>query len=523
MLRLSLFFANLAWAALLAALVARDFATPISTYSSLRYALIAGGLVGWLGFNGLAWISKRFLLIPSPYTGRGRGGVKLPPNLIVLLFAIGLLFIIPVPYALHHTFGAQDVFPYSVGAAALLFMLAGGLALRGKTRREVLAKFGAVLFGIAFAFLLAEAYVRLTYFDEAYILIQPDMKLQFTPLEGIMPGVEGTSFFTTDHHGIRTTEPYDTLSEETYKILTIGGSTTEVLYLDDSETWQSRIQALGRADGRDVWVGSVGRAGDKAVEHYFALRYFVPQYKFDLVIMMIGINDVALVLRNPESERHINAMSIPYVLDHPNEQALIFDSFYKAPYHRISAKTGIAAYDYFVREIEPLIWREESVFVEDQVGSHYQLRRDLWQKSPPVLDELPAVFEPSLATYRENLEWIIEEAARQGIPLVLVNQPTAWSADMPPEFEQYLWLIQYGDRLKSIARYTLPVMIEAMARYNAVMAQVCAEHAEITCVDLASQMNGDTTFFYDDVHFNEAGARRVGELIWNVLKNVTLS
>ena len=36
---------------------------------------------------------------------------------------------------------------------------------------------------------------------------------------------------------------------------------------------------------------------------------------------------------------------------------------------------------------------------------------------------------------------------------------------------------------------------------------------KVECIDLAPVLPGDTTLFYDDVHFNESGAEKVAEVL----------
>jgi hypothetical protein len=51
-----------------------------------------------------------------------------------------------------------------------------------------------------------------------------------------------------------------------------------------------------------------------------------------------------------------------------------------------------------------------------------------------------------------------------------------------------------------------------MALYNQRLLEVCRSR-DIDCIDLASFVARDTTTFYDDCHFNEAGAEKVADII----------
>jgi hypothetical protein len=90
---------------------------------------------------------------------------------------------------------------------------------------------------------------------------------------------------------------------------------------------------------------------------------------------------------------------------------------------------------------------------------------------------------------------------------------------MPADFEQYLWMGFYGDRAAPSGRYTVETLGEGMGQYNQVMLEVCGQR-QIRCIDLAAEMNGRVEWFYDDVHFNEAGSRHVAEVMWRELADL---
>jgi lysophospholipase L1-like esterase len=86
-------------------------------------------------------------------------------------------------------------------------------------------------------------------------------------------------------------------------VLTIGGSTTDELYSDDTETWSTRLQErFTRADIPAV-VGNAGINGHSTVGHIYSMKAWlsrVPQLKPKVILFYLGINDVAL----PAQARH---------------------------------------------------------------------------------------------------------------------------------------------------------------------------------------------------------------------------
>ena len=122
----------------------------------------------------------------------------------------------------------------------------------------------------------AEATLRSLSRGSDFAVWQPGLAFTFHPDSALMPGIEGASRFSINASGIRG----DAFSEsQSYRILALGGSTTEGLYLDDNETWAYGLQQRLN-EGRqtpDVWVGNVGKSGRNTRHHVFQLRQQLAQ------------------------------------------------------------------------------------------------------------------------------------------------------------------------------------------------------------------------------------------------------
>lgn len=72
----------------------------------------------------------------------------------------------------------------------------------------------------------------------------------------VLPGISEAGGFHTNSEGIRGDE---FASEQKYRILAVGGSTTECLYLDDKEAWPYLLQTkISQSKDAPIWVGSIG-------------------------------------------------------------------------------------------------------------------------------------------------------------------------------------------------------------------------------------------------------------------------
>lgn len=340
-----------------------------------------------------------------------------------------------------------------------------------------------------------------------YLILPARMHMVFRPRPEAMQGVEGSSRFITNAFGVRG----DELAEnQRYRILTVGGSTTECLYLDQSEAWpavlEQRLNTLGW--GR-VWVGNVGSTGKHTRDHVLHLKYFVPRLPgIDAVILLVGVNDVMLRLRDPAYQ--------PMTWGPATEAAQMGHAFYFSPYRTSAWSYQQTALWRILRQLKYVYIRRHAVL--DGAGQFYVTRRLKRQRAVNTISTLPDL-TTALAEYRQNLHQIIDTARAQSIRPIFLTQPLLWKAGLTPEEERLLWGLEMPG---TGAYYTVDVLAEAMQRYNDTLLEVCrARHVE--CIDLARQLPLNGRIFFDDMHFTEVGARQVAASIFEYLRDHPLA
>ena len=127
--------------------------------------------------------------------------------------------------------------------------------------RQRISKLILAFFSVILALFLCETGLRfLSFHSEYYYVWPPHFHSTLKPLSDITPGIKGESRFIVNSKGARGDElPLD--SE--YKILALGGSSTECTFLDQAEAWPFLLQErLTQAVRARVWVGNAGRSGN---------------------------------------------------------------------------------------------------------------------------------------------------------------------------------------------------------------------------------------------------------------------
>jgi lysophospholipase L1-like esterase len=340
---------------------------------------------------------------------------------------------------------------------------------------------------------------------KGYYFMPPNHRTLFRPRPGIMPGISGDSNFVTNSNGIRGDE---LTTQDSYRILAVGGSTTECSYLDQSETWTHLLQENLNRNTRNqkVWVGNGGLSGTTTRHHLVAMQYLpLREMKINAVILLIGINDLSLRLSH-DKDYDPNFLEKPEV-----KKELLYRTFsgtYQLyPEDPFYKKTALWQ---MLRKAKQTISREH---IEDEDGRIYITWREHRRRAAEIRDALPDL-SSALEEYARNINMIIDLAKEKSVRLIIMTQPTMWRAGLPQDLDALLWLGGIGDFQKESGKpyYSVTALEIAMKAYNDTLLRVCRERS-LEYLDLASLLEKDTTVFYDDAHFNESGALKVAEAL----------
>ncbi|MBF0170404.1 MAG: SGNH/GDSL hydrolase family protein [Nitrospinae bacterium] len=342
----------------------------------------------------------------------------------------------------------------------------------------------------------------------------PGQQKVFRPAPGVMPGVEGESHFTINAAGFRGT-PF--ASGDARRYLVLGGSTTECLFLDDTETWPAVAE---RTLGPGVKVANVGKSGLNMRDHLMQVGPLLDQYgKLDGVILMAGVNDLLARLAQQDAydPGFFDTPAGPRVHRKRAFAAIVDpDAEKRRPwYARLQlwkrVERGMAAMK-AQREAE-----EKEVMVQDEAGNAY-VRARRQRAATPETDLLPDL-GTAVEEFRRNLNRFVDEAEKRHVPVIFVTQASLWRENMAPEEKALLWMGGKGNlRAANVREYYSPgALLRGLTLFNEAMLALCAER-QVTCIDVAGVVPKEAGYFYDEVHFNEKGAALVGETVASALR-----
>ena len=348
---------------------------------------------------------------------------------------------------------------------------------------------------------------------DGYFVWPPQMHAIFQPNPTALPGISGESNFLVNSQGIRGDE---VSAEVDYRILTVGGSTTESLYLDQTEAWPHLVQTgLNMASkNQQVWVGNVGKSGLNTRENLLQMEVLLPQHpEIDAVILLVGGNDFNLRLIEGDSYKP-NYLSLSGTREKLLQRAFNILPTRDPDLHRYQ----LSAAWRLLNRAERVRARPETVNeidAEDEAGEVYIARRE--RRKQAVLEgrieeNLPDL-SSSLSEYRQNLNHIVDVAEAHQVRLILMTQPTLWRSDLTVAEEDLLWL---GWQPGYANFYTPNALSQGMELYNQSLLEMC-ELRQLECIDLAAAISKSNAIFYDGVHFNEVGSQQVATVVTEYL------
>lgn len=327
----------------------------------------------------------------------------------------------------------------------------------------------------------------------------PPGRTRIGPIDAsVLPGVEGTKTFSINKLGLRGPVPPD--EKPAYKIMAIGGSTTICTFLDDSEEWTHVLMEQLNASQKTypVWVGNAGMSGRTSVHHLVLMQWLPGVVDMDMVIFLVGVNDLYLdLLFKGAPTQEAAERSAGYLGDLPpgTRARFLYPYYRRLELFQLIGQSGLAVKQRFGQEERPLDLVELPVERERRAAG-------------PIVP-LPDL-HAGLKEYRQRLLALAKRCRTLELRCLFLTQPSMWRSDLSPAEQRVLWAGRVGRWPNYMGYVAAGDLAQGMAAFNHTLLDVCEQNA-LECYDLASHIPKDTSAFYDDVHFNEAGARLVAQ------------
>lgn len=313
--------------------------------------------------------------------------------------------------------------------------------------------------------------------------------------------VMASSLVAVNRHGFRGDPIEQHKAPRTFRIFTLGGSTTLGIGTSSYEdTYPFKLQSMLRQRYPDVTieVQNAGSAWYTTAHLLIDYQLLVRQFEPDLIIVFEAINDLYRSFSPPWWA--VGEFRPDY-------------SHYLGPYIRfLGPDVGrrVSASRWSVSEL--LVWR---CLREDLLGEPSPYRFDAGN-----LGKLRSRLHPrtvttfrSLDSYRNYYELLIRNIQADRRPVIMASQAFIYSDALPPEVRDSLFFAHVFCAENGFYP-TMESMMSAMRTFNAA-AQALADAKDVPFLDFERAVPKTRAYFSDDVHLTAAGNEILARMVFD--------
>jgi lysophospholipase L1-like esterase len=294
---------------------------------------------------------------------------------------------------------------------------------------------------------------------------------------------------TRNSLGFRGAEPPRDFAQR-LSILVIGGSTTECLELADNKTWAALLGFKLEKDFKGLWLNNAGLGGHSTFGHLVLMKDYVVKLRPKVALFLVGINDVGT--GNPREFdtrlKVLNFHSLDKFLD------------YLANYSELAA-ASVNMYRHFFP-------KATMAKAYDSMGE--QDFRKMQQLDTPEADRLALKQlhrTKYLKAYETRLIELIKICLANNIEPVFVTQPMLYGSVIDDVTGIDLARIKVTNKINGETAW------EVLELYNDTTRAV-GQREGVLVIDAARELPKSSRYFADMIHFSNAGARALAQIVY---------
>ncbi len=288
--------------------------------------------------------------------------------------------------------------------------------------------------------------------------------------------------------GFRGPEPAADFSHD-LTIVTVGGSTTECFDLAEDKTWPHVLGVNLQRDFKGLWLNNAGLSGNSTFGHYILMQDYLVKLKPKVAIFLVGINDLGIRGERDFDQRihGFNARSLERFLA-------------SAAVHSELAAAALNLYRYYFPKSVMMNNQNKPQEIDFKKLPHLDVSAEA--KAAIIKEHRDRYLRP----YKARLEKLITICREHTIMPVLLTQPVLYGEVVDEASGVDLGHRFVGDDLDGATAW------QVLELYNDVTREVGRERG-VLVIDLAREMPKNSTYYYDLMHYTNAGAARMAEIV----------
>jgi lysophospholipase L1-like esterase len=272
-------------------------------------------------------------------------------------------------------------------------------------------------------------------------------------------------------------------------IITVGGSTTECLEIAADKTWPHQLGVKLQPDFPRLWLNNAGFCGHSTHGHYILIRDFIAKLKPKVIVFLVGINEVGV--SNPREFDTRMSTSLSF---------RSFDRFLAALAYRSEvASVALNLHRYLFPKSVQAIGQRDMGELDLATLPHLELSE---REKAALLKTHDEKYVPA---FELRLRRLLKITRDHGIEPVLLTQPVVYGPATDDLTGLDLGKIVVANGMNGEVGW------QVLELYNDVTRRVGAE-AGLLVIDEAREMPKSSRYYYDLMHFSNAGAEKFAEI-----------
>jgi len=272
-------------------------------------------------------------------------------------------------------------------------------------------------------------------------------------------------------------------------IVTVGGSTTECFDLAENKTWPHDLGVDLQRNFNHLWLNNAGLSGNSTFGHYILMQDYLVKLKPKVVIFLVGLNDQGLrTERNFDQEIHgIKFRSLERFLA-------------SAAVHSELAAASVNLYRYYFPKSVMINNQNKPQEIDFKKLPHFQVSDAT--RADVIKDHQDHYLRP----YKARLEKLMAICREYNIVPGLVTQPVLYGEGVDAASGVDLGHRFVAQDMDGVTAW------QVLELYNDVTREVGREQG-VLVIDLAREMPKNPAYYFDLMHYTNAGAARMADII----------
>jgi lysophospholipase L1-like esterase len=278
-------------------------------------------------------------------------------------------------------------------------------------------------------------------------------------------------------------------------VVAIGGSTTECYYLSDGKDWVTHVNANLKTDFNPFWINNAGLNGHSTFGHQMLLEDFIVPLKPKVALFLVGINDLGRANMDNNS-----------MVSHEQKTAVgsdynVGDSWIKDTFRNLIKKS----------EVINLIYVLERGIATQKQNFRDDVQMNITPKDTVSISQDSIKFAIStckvgIDLYSERLKKLVNTCKKANIEPILITQPLLLG------FGQDSIIHINLAKARNAQNGNGDLYWQKLQAYNDITRQVTKD-SQIHLIDLANILPKNSLYFYDEMHYTNEGANKIGQIV----------